>query len=224
MKTIYKLALTAALLGWGASQASANLIINGDFQGGDVGFSTQYTPNQIGLTADTYSIVNNPIGPAPVQNPYADSQPYFDHTLGTTLGLMMAVNGSGDANKLVWGQTVNGLVIGQQYEFSLWVSTWDSHSPAVLDIRIDNVAQANFSAPATTALWVRHSFLWTATSTSAGIAAIYDNNTVAQGNDFAIDDISLVAVPEPATVIAGALLLLPFAASTLRILRKNRAV
>jgi hypothetical protein len=32
-----------------------------------------------------------------------------------------------------------------------------------------------------------------------------------------------VAVPEPTTMIAGALLLLPFGASTLRILRKNRA-
>jgi hypothetical protein len=32
-----------------------------------------------------------------------------------------------------------------------------------------------------------------------------------------------VAVPEPTTMIAGALLLLPFGTSTLRILRKNRA-
>ena len=32
-----------------------------------------------------------------------------------------------------------------------------------------------------------------------------------------------IAVPEPATMIAGALLLLPFGASTVRILRKNRA-
>jgi len=33
---------------------------------------------------------------------------------------------------------------------------------------------------------------------------------------------SIAAVPEPTTVIAGALLLLPFGASTLRILRRNR--
>jgi len=33
----------------------------------------------------------------------------------------------------------------------------------------------------------------------------------------------VVAVPEPTTLIAGALLLLPFGASTLRILRRNRA-
>jgi hypothetical protein len=31
-----------------------------------------------------------------------------------------------------------------------------------------------------------------------------------------------LAVPEPTTMIAGALLLLPFGASTLRMLRKNR--
>ena len=35
--------------------------------------------------------------------------------------------------------------------------------------------------------------------------------------------VNAVPVPEPTTMIAGALLLLPFGASTLRILRKNRA-
>jgi hypothetical protein len=34
---------------------------------------------------------------------------------------------------------------------------------------------------------------------------------------------SVIPVPEPATIIAGALLLLPFGASTVRILRRNRA-
>jgi hypothetical protein len=37
-----------------------------------------------------------------------------------------------------------------------------------------------------------------------------------------ISNSDLVPVPEPTTMIAGALLLLPFGASTLRILRKNR--
>jgi hypothetical protein len=37
-----------------------------------------------------------------------------------------------------------------------------------------------------------------------------------------IDNVSLVAVPEPATVVAGALLLLPFGASMVRIMRKKR--
>ena len=38
-----------------------------------------------------------------------------------------------------------------------------------------------------------------------------------------IDSITIGPVPEPTTMIAGALLLLPFGASTFRILRKNRA-
>jgi choice-of-anchor C domain-containing protein len=38
----------------------------------------------------------------------------------------------------------------------------------------------------------------------------------------ALDNISLTAVPEPTTMIAGALLLLPFGASTLRFMRKTR--
>jgi len=41
-------------------------------------------------------------------------------------------------------------------------------------------------------------------------------------NPEAFGDVTLTAVPEPTTMIAGALLLLPFGASTLRILRKNR--
>jgi hypothetical protein len=44
------------------------------------------------------------------------------------------------------------------------------------------------------------------------------NGTLAQ------DQLGLVAVPEPATLIAGALMLLPFGASTIRVLRRNRSV
>jgi hypothetical protein len=37
-----------------------------------------------------------------------------------------------------------------------------------------------------------------------------------------LDDVNLAAVPEPTTMIAGAMLLLPFGASTLRFMRKAR--
>lgn len=44
------------------------------------------------------------------------------------------------------------------------------------------------------------------------------------GNAFtATGSAKLTAVPEPSTIISGALMLLPFGASTLRILRRNRA-
>jgi hypothetical protein len=45
--------------------------------------------------------------------------------------------------------------------------------------------------------------------------------TLDRGYELNQDQLALVPVPEPATVIAGALLLLPFGASALRILRRK---
>jgi hypothetical protein len=49
-----------------------------------------------------------------------------------------------------------------------------------------------------------------------------DSNPWVQPNQNMMARFDVTAVPEPTTMIAGALLLLPFGASTLRILRKNR--
>jgi hypothetical protein len=45
-----------------------------------------------------------------------------------------------------------------------------------------------------------------------------EDSSIGAGQEF----IFISAVPEPSTIIAGALMLLPFGASTLRILRRNR--
>ena len=222
MKTTRKLAVLFYLGSLAISQASANLFLNGDFQSGNTDFSSEYTPNEIGTTENTYSIVNDPLGPAPIQNPFAGNGyggvDYYDHTLGTAAGLMMAVNGGvGGPSMLVWGQTVSGLIVGQQYEFSLWLSSWDTLSPAIVAVQIDNANQATFTAPAVAGVWVNHSFLWTASPTSGGFVAIYDNNTEELGNDFALDDISLVAVPEPTTM---EILLLPWVAGVIMVRRR----
>ena len=52
----------------------------------------------------------------------------------------------------------------------------------------------------------------------------WDNGVATIPASANIDSITLFPVPEPTTMIAGALLLLPFGASTLRILRKSHAV
>jgi hypothetical protein len=133
---------------------------------------------------------------------------------------MMAVNGT-DSGALVWGQTVSGLTVGQTYLFSMWVSTWDSLSPASLNVKINGVSQASFFAPSTAAgttpIWVNHSFLWTATSTSVGFNAIYDASGVLNGNDFALDDLSLTAVPDGGSAVA----LLGIALTGIEVLRRK---
>jgi hypothetical protein len=65
--------------------------------------------------------------------------------------------------------------------------------------------------------WDSNPLDWTKAANGAfGVAdMVLDNPGQAQ-------DQLVIVVPEPTTVVAGALLLLPFGASTLRILRKNR--
>jgi hypothetical protein len=72
---------------------------------------------------------------------------------------------------------------------------------ALTDLQNSGIAQAN----------------WTDAANGA-----YGVADMVLGTPGAAQDQLVMVVPEPTTMIAGALLLLPFGASTLRILRKNR--
>src|SRR4051794_40499460 len=84
-----------------ASPAPVGLIVNGDFEQGNTGFSTQfaYTPGDIG-PGGTYDILTNPLN----SHGFIPSIP-GDHTTGS--GLMMAINGSHSTGFVVWSQTVS---------------------------------------------------------------------------------------------------------------------
>jgi hypothetical protein len=224
--------LTVALAGvagfaLAVSQASAAFIVNGDFQSGaGVGFTSGYALDQSanGLSsggeapfdgAGEYSVTNNP------NFSHTSFVSGFDHTLGTAAGLMMIVNGSGVAGKNVWSGTIAPpLTLGQTYEFSAWVENVFSAAPANVQFSFGGNVLGAFSA---TGLGVWQQFTANFVATANQTSGAVDLIITANGNDFALDDISLRAVPEPTTMIAGALLLLPFGASTLRMLRKNRA-
>jgi hypothetical protein len=102
---------------------------------------------------------------------------------------------------------------------------------AVLPTATGSVAGTIIPADATRSLSTIH---WDYIGTSLTGGGTYGDILVVltgmTGSEFAngsIQDtysqnIQILAVPEPTTMIAGAMLLLPFGASTLRILRKNR--
>ena len=78
---------------------------------------------------------------------------------------------------------------------------------------------------------VQNSFALAAEGAVGGLVdALADSNgaygvagfDLSDANGVAAQDQLYIAVPEPTTIIAGALLLLPFGASTLRVLRRNR--
>jgi hypothetical protein len=114
---------------------------------------------------------------------------------------------------------------GKEYELSFWTRiTVDTPTALIVNLggltgsfvsafdpRIGNPS----SGPATA--WKEHTFTFTPGSSGLLSFFWFGNN----GN-LHLDNVSLTAVPEPATLLAGALLLIPFAISTLRIVRKKQ--
>ena len=167
------------------SVAGANLIVNGDFESGNIGFATAY---QLGAStaAGSYAITTDP------QLLHGGAVPYGDHSTGS--GLMMVANGSTIANTLLWSQTVS-VVPNTDYVFSAYVSSWSLGSPAELDLRMETMGSvvSTFTAPTQTALWQEWSVILNSGASNSLNINIVNRNIASHANDFAIDDISLTA-------------------------------
>ena len=194
------------------SQAWAqNLVNNGDFGAGNTGFTSDYIYAGVAGTLSptsgnsntlwdegTYSVGTDPF------SFHSSWTSFGDHTTGT--GNMLIVNGA-ESPVTVWQGTLSSpLVVGQTYEFSAWVANLYPPPGGSGTIPI-NPAQLQFSVGGSTigsmytapgvGVWSE----FTATFV-AGIEpiAVLDLQTAPNGNDFAMDDISIKVVPEPGTL------------------------
>src|SRR5262249_53944903 len=122
-----------------------------------------------------------------------DTASYGDHTTG--MGLMMAVNGAAAPGVVVWSESLS-VVPESNYAFSMWISSWTANSPATLDIRFNGVSVGTPSAPFPAAIWQQFFANWNSGQNTALTIEIFDTNLSDGGNDFALDDISLIG-PNP---------------------------
>lgn len=180
-----------------ATQNSApNLVINGDFEAGNTGFTSGYT---YGNVADpgTYTV-----GPKPSQAPGAfdDWDNTGDHTTGK--GNMFIANGANSASTVVW-QEVVPVTPNTTYTFSFWGAQVDyaSGSFARLQLKINGspvgtgVIPAN--SPGNGGAWQNYTFNWNSSSSVSATLSLYDLDTDTGGNDFSLDDISFSAQSSP---------------------------
>jgi hypothetical protein len=207
-------ALVAAAVSFSPALAGNNLIANGDFSLGNNGdFTSGYTyvaptPNSM-YPEGLYTIA---------------SDPYSVHNLWVSIpggNLQMIVNGATDGSTPVWGESNIATSKGGTYSFSADVTDvccnanfGGTNAPSELTFQIstDNGGTwsdvASFTTTPPDGGVVNHlsgSFL-SAAGGHFDIRAVNAANAPS-GNDFAIDNISVASVPEPA---AWAMMLIGF--------------
>lgn len=162
-----------------------NLIRNGDFEQGNTDFYSQYnyvTPN---TSEGQYYVSSNPRN----WNPGLSN--CTDHTTGS--GNMLLVNGSPALNQVVWQQTVT-ITPNTNYAFSTWIQSLSAANPAQLRFSINGQIVSNLIAAGTLCSWKQFFVSWNSGANTSAIISIVNQNTIAAGNDFALDDISFAPV------------------------------
>ncbi|MFM2266203.1 MAG: hypothetical protein RLZ77_1623, partial [Bacteroidota bacterium] len=217
MKQLSKFTYTILLFFIAGIQYSfaQNLLINGDFESGGagVGFQTNYflpftpgvsNPRNYLLTTDSFTMNN------------ANFCNSSDHTTG--FGKMMVVDGSGNAGDKFW-ELVNGasigVISGRTYQFSYWIrsisATNTAANSAIIAVNTNGTTGSLtlLSGPVQCPLgnpsaWTKVTYQWVATTNNAQIW-MTDTQTAGGGvgNDFAIDDISLVAILPPLSITSS---------------------
>lgn len=161
-----------------------NIIVNGDFESGNTGFSSQYnyvaTAGPLALwTEGTYAITDNP------KSYHQNFKPCTDHTGG---GNMQVVNGAASLSK-VWCQTVT-VMPNTTYVFQAWAASVENSSPAKLQFSMNGSLIGNiFNVPGATCVWSEFYELWDSGPTTSVEICITNQNFSLSGNDFALDDI-----------------------------------
>jgi len=184
--------ITYTLTAYGADPDNANLVVNGDFSGGNIGFSSDYTyvvdipviQNEMNPEG-TYTVISNP------NLVHAGFSACSDHT-GSN-GNMMVINGA--ANLLdIWCQTIT-INEDSWYNISAWVASMNPASPAELQFSInDSPIGQIINADPTPCNWIPFNATWNSGSSTTAEICILNLNTALGGNDFALDDISMVAL------------------------------
>jgi gliding motility-associated-like protein len=173
-----------------STNTNNNLIFNADFSAGNVGFQTNYVyyPSNSSNLQRAYGIATN-------SNSWEIGfSSCLDHTSGS--GKMMVVDGSNinGGNDKVWCQTIS-VSPNQDYTFKYFIQTLAMPSPANIDIVINGVSIGSALAPSTTCSWVPRQYVWNSGTNTTAQICIYDRETAANGNDFAIDDLSFIGAP-----------------------------
>ena len=165
----------------------ANLVANGDFSQGNTGFTSTYSYAALNTTEGQYTIGSSP------QAWNASTAACGDHTTGT--GNMMIVNGAPTAGVSVWASQTIPVTPNTNYAFSVWIGSISIPNPAILQFSINGSPLGSpVDASAATCTWNQFYTTWNSGSQTTANISLVNQNTIREGNDFILDDISFAPV------------------------------
>ena len=175
----------------GSALSNVNILTNGNFSSGNTGFGSSYgystnlAAGGEGAGEGQYWVGANP------QTVHSGFSQCADKTTGSlTTGRQMVINGSTNAGVIIWSQSVS-VTPGADYQFSYWVQSVVATSPSKLQLYINGLpAGPIYTADPGPCSWKQFIYNWTA-STGEKVAqlALVNQNILAGGNDFALDEI-----------------------------------
>ena len=171
-----------------------NLVYNGDFEQGNIGFGTQlryFTPYTSPGVQGDYTIADNVKGFWPLS--YIPSVKAYNG-----IGNMMVVDGKTSPNSIVWSQQVV-VEPNTYYAFSAQVmSCLESNLKgqyALLQFSINGTQLGPvLHSPKQLYVWTQYYEIWYSGNNTTATLTILNQNSNGFGNDFALDEISFDAL------------------------------
>jgi hypothetical protein len=192
-KTLVFALASAALVTASSVHASLNLVQDPGFEGGETGTLTATSSPWFNPSGTSDTVINS-------------SHPHS----GSFNAAMTSV--SGESAVLLQSLT---LTPGSGYTINFWAAAPGAGGTLVVELNGDLAGSVTI---ASNSVYSQYNLTAAPVNASGVLTFLWNTTTFPATLD--LDDIS-VAVPEPTTMVAGALMLLPFAASTLR--RRKKA-
>ncbi|MBN1112888.1 MAG: hypothetical protein JXA53_08240 [Bacteroidales bacterium] len=158
------------------------LFPNSGFEDGNVGFSSGYG----------YATGYNSLYPEGLYSVQSDASSVHDHFANCTgHGNMMVVNGSSNANLIVWSSGSISVTPNTDYTLRVQIASVTSSNPAqlIFNVNGENIG-TQFNATSTNCQWTNAETIWNSGNSTTATFEIVNLNLIAGGNDFAIDNVS----------------------------------
>jgi hypothetical protein len=169
----------------GSIPTGTNLIVNGDFEAGNTGFLSSYSYSTgTNTNQGVYTVTDNAKSLNGAFSPI------------TPGNKQMVIDGATIANVTVWSQTVS-VIPNSTYQFTYYLRREVDANPSIIQLYANNQALGTpFTASSAVTVYKKYYYNWFSGSSTSVTLDLRNQNTIANGNDFSLDNIDFKTVSQ----------------------------